>query len=310
MLRGFWRASYDKEMERLSCSARDAQLDTMKERAAAFAEADMEGRLEPLRSIDEMTLQELKLEADSMMALAMFVVTRDLGDNKGYQQAFADYLLEHTPPADTLLETVRERGRDFYAKILMGGFHRLREQPGGQPLVERLEHYREGYYRRTPSPESQEANYSGTEHLISAGINTVTDRFPHLLHGLDIAARQAGLAPDDTARLARSSDHLALVFAKLSLGDLERFTDLINDHDFLLAAAVRVAERKGEPAAYADHRLFAKMRELYPDEKPEYAHRRRQGCPASVAFDGSPSTITELWRLTVGALEKAGHWAA
>ena len=296
-------------MEQLACPVTaDQKLPTLKECAVAFVIADTQGSHEPLRPVEEMSLQELKLETDSMMALTTFLITRGLGQDEVRQQLFASYLSQNKADGDNLLESIKENGRTFYGSILIEGFRDMHTKPDLQPLLGLLNHYREGYYSRTPAADGQESYYEDSESLILAGVDTVTDRFPHVLHALDTSAMLSGLGAEEKVRLAKASDHLAQLFAKMSLPDLERFTDLINEHDCLEAIMVQITGSEDDRNAVIDQRLFQKMRQLYPDEKSQHAHRRHQGCPAAVSFDGLPSAVGELWQLTVGALEKAGHW--
>lgn len=264
--------------------------------------------VEPLRPADEMSLEELKCEADSMMALVTYLISRGLGHSAAHQQVMADRLRENTPEGGSVLETLHKNEDNFIEPILVNNFRDMRDSGKAVNLIDRLEYYRQAYYERSPQADGVESHYSSIEKMLTTGINTEADRFAILLYSFDIAADQLSLSKQEKVDLAYESDHLPILLAKMSVEDESRFVDLLKVHDFLVAALVKIEESENGPQAVFNRRIIAKMRELYPDEKPQYAHRRRTGCPAAVSFDGHDSAIAELWGLAVGALEKYGFW--
>ena len=281
---------------------------TLKSRAMAFVEADMADTLEPIRSADEMSLEELKCETDSMMALATYLISRGLGHSAVHQQVMADRLRESTPEGGNVLETIQQDKDGFIEAVLVDNFRSMRDAGRATDLVDRLEYYRQAYYERSPEADGIEAHYSSSENLLTTGISTEADRFAMLLYSFNAAANQIRLSGEQKVILARKSDHLPILLAKMSGEDESRLGDLLKDHDFLVVALVKIKEYEDGPQAVFNQQIIAKMRELYPEKRPKYAHRHRTGCPAAVSFDGHDSAIAELWGLTVGVLEKYGFW--
>lgn len=296
-------------MERLSCPATiDNSSLTLKSRAMAFVEADMRGAPEQLHPTDDLSLEELKCEADSMIALTTFLITRGLGQSESHQHVLAERLRRNTPEGGNVLETLLQGKDDFIKAVLINNFRELRDSGDSSDLLGRLEHYRQAYYERSPQADGIEGHYASTENMLLTGTSTATDRFALLLHSFNTATKQTSLDRQQKIKLARGSEHLPILLAKISVADESRFVDLLNNHEFLSVALVRVDEGEDGPRAIFDQRIIARMRQVYPDQKPQYAHRGHLGCPASVSFDGHSNAISELWHLTVGALERYGFW--
>lgn len=262
-----------------------------------------------------LTLPELKLETDSMIALTGFLITCDMGDNEQWQQLLADHIqASRTDEGEHPLQTLKDKGRDMVWPIIYYELKNLRTDPQNEKLFNRLELYRQAYYERSPLRDGTEKIYASTEDLLSVGVNTATEEFAQLLYALNAAfvveAAESGhqFSKDEKVAIAQASDHLPLLPAKLSLGDLEKCVNLINTNESLLFTLVELELRNGGYVAVFNKRVLQKARQLEPGEKPEHSHRLRKGCPASVKFEDYPSTISELWRLTVGALDKIGYW--
>jgi hypothetical protein len=281
---------------------------TLKSRAEAYAQADMRGALEPLQPADDLSLEELKCEADSMMSLASWLITRGLGQSEAHHEVFARRLRSSVTEDRNILETLRLGEDEFVKAVLINNFRDLAKSGHSTGLLDRLEHYRQAYYERSPQADGLESHYASSESMLTTGISTATERFAILLYSFNIAAAKASLGKQQKTELAYESDHLPILLAKISVADESRFVDLVNEHDFITTALVRINTEENGPRATFDRRILTKMRQLYPDEKPEYAHRGHLGCPASVSFDGHNSAITELWQMTVGALDKLGFW--
>lgn len=255
-----------------------------------------------------MSLEELKREADSMMALTTWLITRGLGQSDAHQEVYARRLRENTPAGGNVFEALQSEEDDFIKAVLINKFRELHEAGHADELIARLEYYRQAYYELSPQAEGIESHYVSSERMLTTGIATATERFAILLYSFNIAADQTALNKQQRFALANESDHLPILLAKISVTDESRFIRMINDYDFTTTALVKIIERENSHQAIIDPRIIYKMRELYPEEKPEYAHRAHLGCPASVSFNGhSSSAISELWRMTVGAMEKYGN---
>lgn len=281
---------------------------TLKSRAEAYAQADVRGALEPLRPTDDLSLEELKCEADSMMSLTSWLITRGLGQSEAHHEVFARRLRSSVPEDGNILETLRRGEDEFVKAVLINNFRDLAKSGRSTGLLDRLEHYRQAYYERSPQADGLESHYASSESMLTTGISTATERFAVLLYSFNFAAAKASLDIQQKTELAYESDHLPILLAKISVADESRFVDLVNEHDFVTTALVRINAGENGPRATFDRRIITKMRQLYPDEKPEYAHRGHLGCPAAVSFDGHSSAITELWQMTVGALDRLGFW--
>lgn len=261
---------------------------------------------------DMMSLQAVKLEADSRMALLIRVIGDTFMNSSTVVETGLSSLLMESGSQDSwdMVSSFDAIGERYFRWLFKRQLDALSDDKGFQPFLANLELFRDAYYRRSPQPTTSDKQYESTRELIRSGVGTFTQHMVVFLHRLEEAAEhQYQLGPKEIARIALDSGHLLLSLAKLPLGQLERYVAMLTAHPDTMHFVARLnTSGDGQFRASLHPALLGRTRVTdILDNTALHVHRRHQGCAAAVNLE-SRNTIADLWQLSVRGLIRAGCW--
>jgi hypothetical protein len=280
---------------------------TIKANALAFLETG-ESELDGL-SPEDIPMPRLRLEVNSMAAIIQDDLKHYL-----FSEATQDFIVKHVlttpPPSDQRLRTIGEVSSNVLRNFLNDILHDMADHPTTADFMERTNHYRAAYFRRSPAANYEEEDYGSLETLIGAGIAVTGQRVPEIIFSIDKRAKSMGIGRNDRVNLIRNSGHMAILLAKLGLADFMRYSDMLQEDDFSIVSLALIDEKDGNLTAHLAPRLFSKMREIDTKDRSRLDHRERTGCAGTIDLDGTGSPLALGYKWFTGIALRTGYWPA
>jgi hypothetical protein len=275
----------------------------------------MERNASELDSIspNDIPLTRLKLEADTMVAVALNLFKDKVFTDQTLDWAVENFGEQTASSRDAICTEICTEAPNTLSYLFNAYLEGLAESEGGQEFLERMDHYRSAYFKRSPLSHSEERLYQSNSELMGAA-STLGSQGRVLIFAIENAGKLAGLETKDRIELIKKSGHMAMLLAKLRLVDLTRYVDMLNSHEEVIYGMVSIQERgtdeAGEPIRIAsfDRRVFGAMRTIDKKDRSRFNHRSHTGCVAAVDLDGRGSPASKGWEWLVGCVEKAGYW--
>lgn len=265
-------------------------------------------------SPDDVPIERVKLEADSMTAIVLNVFKHNL-----FSQATEDYAVNMTKREmesydKEVLEVAGEVTRFVINSAFDLQYTRLGERDEGKDFLARTDHYRDAYYRRSPLSHREERMYESNAEMVKAGFNTLGHQGAVMIHALEHTGINNGLDKDERLSMVKNSGHMLILLSKLSLADFTKYVDLLNNHEEAMYGLARIEELGGQQDASPERiarfhpEIFDAMRYHDNKDRSHLGHRVHTGCVGSVDLDKTGSPLALGWRWLVNVVERAGYW--